>query len=365
LDWLIENKYAPEIDFFSGEPFAQELGFTGLKLILDKFKNVKKKPQAIVVPTNYTFIMSKEKTARVEKLLNYAKKVKIPMYLSASFDGKYCEKNRPLRTGEDTRDDAYYDRCFAFNRKWGFGFHPMVNSVLIENWKDNFLWFQEKMKEHNIVPWSLYLLEVRNSEWTDRQYKHFIEFLDFLVGWTFDFCNRDKNKFIEAVFHQKGFNILMNSFSQTGRGIGCSIQATLQVRLGNLTIVPCHRTSYESFVGAEFVVKNNKIVGIESRNLEMMIGTTSFTASELPYCETCPLKYLCAKGCLGSQFETNGDPFLPIPTVCKLEHAKVYGLVMALKKYGLYDIMYLSSGPRQKLSLDLIEQLLLKNQNHG
>jgi radical SAM protein with 4Fe4S-binding SPASM domain len=366
LDWLIKNGYSPEIDFFSGEPFFQEIGFDCLKLILDKFKSASKKPKNIVVPTNYTFLLSKEKTKKVENLLSYAKKVGIPMFLSASFDGKYCEGNRPLRTGEEIRDDEYYNKCFAFNKKWNFGFHPMIYSELIGNWKRNFLWFQDNLKKLKIPYWSLYLLEVRNVEWTQKQLKDFMDFLDFLMEWMFKTaCNNDKEAFANAVLQNKVFNILSGPFVRTNRGLGCSVQTTMQLRLGDLSIVPCHRTSYRPYIEAKFKVKNNEIVGIEGNNPETMIGITTLEGNCLPFCETCPIKYICTKGCLGSQFETTGDMFSPIPTVCKLEHSKIISILSALRRLNLYDMIYSRLDKNQKLSLDTLEELSAKEAYHG
>ncbi|GAI05625.1 unnamed protein product, partial [marine sediment metagenome] len=69
LDWLIQNGYAPDIDFFSGEPFFQKVGFDALQMILDKFSSAGRKPKNIVIPTNYTFILIDRLVEKVEKLL--------------------------------------------------------------------------------------------------------------------------------------------------------------------------------------------------------------------------------------------------------------------------------------------------------
>ena len=84
LDWLIENGYHPETELFSGEPFSQEFGFKCLELFLDKFKLKKNKPPRIIVPTNYTFLLSSRETKRVESLIKYSRKIGIPIILSAS-----------------------------------------------------------------------------------------------------------------------------------------------------------------------------------------------------------------------------------------------------------------------------------------
>ena len=359
LDWLIENNYHPNIELFSGEPFCQELGFKSLELILEKFKTAQPKPRNIIVPTNYTFLLSKKRTKRVENLIGHSRKIGIPIILSASFDGKYCEGNRPLRTGEETRNDKYYEKCFAFSKKWEFGFHPMVYSELIEKWKKNFLWFQKNFKKFGIPFGNIYLLEVRNAEWSKPQIKEFMDFINFLIDWTYRIpCKKNPDFFHDFLFRRKGYNVLSNSLTTVGRGLGCSLQSTLHVRLGDLAIVPCHRTSYSSFLLGNFKVKNNKIVGIESKNPELMIGEFTFGGKTMPQCENCLLKYLCTRGCLGSQFETTGDLFSPIPTVCQLEHAKIYAIIKAAKRLNLYNKIYESLDSNKKASLNLLEEIV-------
>jgi len=359
LDWLIENNYHPELNLFSGEPFSQEIGFKSLEMILNKFKLVKNKPRKILIPTNYTFLLSEEKTKRVENLIRYSRRIGVPIFLSASFDGKYCEGNRPFRAGNEVRNDKYYNKCFAFSKKWGFGFHPMIYSELIENWQKNFLWFQKNFKKFNIPLYNIYLLEVRNVEWSRVQIKEFMNFIDFLIDWTYRVpCQKNPDFFLDFLFRKRGYNILHNSLTSVGRGMGCSIQSTLQVRLGDLTIVPCHRTSYPPFILGKFIVKDNKIAGIESKNPELMIGEITCNNKNFPLCENCLLKYMCTGGCLGSQFETTGDLFSPIPTVCLLEHAKVCAIIRAFKRLNLYDIIYEGLDENKKMSLNLLEEVI-------
>jgi len=93
LDWVKKNNYDPKIEVFSGELFSQELGFKAVNIILDKLKGNK---SSIVIPTNFTFLLSDELTRRVEELLIKGRKQGMNVFLSASFDGKYCEGNRPF-----------------------------------------------------------------------------------------------------------------------------------------------------------------------------------------------------------------------------------------------------------------------------
>jgi len=309
LDWMLENSYSPKIEIFGGEPLVQNIGFKCLDLILEKLSG--KVETKIVIPTNFTFLLNEKLTERVEELLEKSKKVNLPIFLSASFDGKYCESNRPFRGRKECRDDEYYDKCFSFASKWKFGFHPMIYSRHIEKWKDNFLWFQKMMQKHDIPFHNIYLLEVRNQEWTLHQTKLFGDFVRFLIHWSYRKVGRAN--FLDFLFKKRGFNILTASLSTHGRGIGCSFQSALYLRLGDLAIVPCHRTCYKPFVIGRFKVDKGKIVGVEANNIELGVMKAAFHTNTFPYCETCLIKSLCSFGCLGAQLETTGDMFTPIP----------------------------------------------------
>lgn len=339
LDWFLANNYAPEIEFFSGEALVQDIGFKALSLILDKLGG--KIETEIMIPTNYTFLLSDALTERVEALLSRGQEVGIPLFLSASFDGKHCEENRPFKYGSvDPRDDDYYDRCFAFAKKWKFGFHPMIYSEGIRNWEANFLWFQEMLRKHDI-PWhNIYLLEIRNAEWSIQQTRDFTDFIQFLINWTYhNPCHGKASEYLRFLFEGRGFNILSNVLSTTGRGIGCSFQSQLYLRLGDLALVPCHRTSYEPFILGHLQVENDQIVGVKTRNPELAVFKHAFSARTFPYCEMCLIKPLCSFGCLGAQLETTGDLFTPIPTVCRLQHAKINSMIKVYKELGLLDFI--------------------------
>jgi len=360
LDWLVKNKFTPVIEIFGGEPLVQEVGIKAIEMILEKYKNLEKKPSHLTIPTNYTFLQSKKLTQRIENLLEKAKKINIPISLSASFDGKHCERSRPFKNAKsgqiDPRDDKYYDKAFIFNKKWGFGFHPMIYAEEIKNWGKNWLWFQEKFQKHDIPWYNIYLLEVRNAEWQNEQILKFGEFIEFLIKWTFhNPCHNNLEKFLFFLY-KKGYNILEAPFTTVGRGIGCSIQAGIHLRIGDLALVPCHRTSYPPFVYGHFKTKNNKIIGIEVSNPELIFTIYSFDAKNQPQCENCLLKNLCSFGCLGSQFETTGDLFSPIPTVCQLEHFKIVSMVKALKDLKIFEAVLRRTSPQKLEALKKIEQ---------
>ncbi len=338
FEWLYYEKgVVPKgIDIFGGEVTVKS-EFYGILDAIEEVFGDRAKEISVVVPSNYSFLLSEYWTDKMEE---YLKKSRVRLALSASIDGKYLETiNRPLISNpeKDPRDDNWYDTLFEFNKKYGFGFHPMIYANGIGLWKKNFLWFQNMFDKHGIPWWSIYLLEVRNPEWTREQIREFGDFIDFLVKWTFkNRLGENVRKYVNFTFKLRGYNIL-NPFSSTGRGLGCSIQAMLYVRLSDLAIVPCHRTSYDEFVYGYFKTENDKIVGVEAKNIELLNAVYSFVAENQPYCEQCVIKEVCSHGCLGAQYEFTGDLFTPIPTVCALEHEKIRRIIKATKDIGVYD----------------------------
>lgn len=356
FEWLYYEKgVVPRgIDIFGGEVTVKP-EFYGILDVVDEVFGDDAKRISIVVPSNYSFLLSKTWTEKMEDYLNNSK---VNLFLSASIDGKYLETlQRPLMGNpvKDPRDDEWYDKLFEFNKKYGFGFHPMIYSEGIHLWKKNFLWFQYMFDKHDIPWWSIYLLEVRNPEWTRDQIREFGEFIQFLVKWTFrNRLDSDIKKYVDFTFKLRGYNIL-NPFSGVGRGIGCSLQSMMYVRLSDLALVPCHRTSYDEFVYGYFDVDGDKIRGIKAKNIELLTAIYSFDADNLPYCEQCVIKEVCSHGCLGAQYEFNGDLFTPIPTVCALEHEKIRSIIKATKDIGAYEYIVNGLHPDRQIVWRRIE----------
>jgi len=359
LNWMDEKGYVPNhIEIFSGEVFIQDAGWKAIDMILDRYKDREKKPEFLVVPTNFTFMLSPDLTKKVEDMLEKSHAVGLPIGLSASFDGKYCESNRPFKSGKEIRGDEYYDKVFEFAKRWGTGFHPMVYSEHVEDWEKNWMWFQENFTKHKL-PWrNIYLLEVRNVEWTNKQMEDFGKFVEFLIKWTFhNPCRGDAEAYMKFLF-DGGYNILRNPLTTIGRGIGCSIQSAVALRLGDLSWVPCHRTSYSPFNFGNFKVENGKITGFEAKNTDMLMTIYSFDASTQPWCEQCLLKSLCSFGCLGSQLEVTGDPFTPIPTVCQLQHVKVGAMIKAYRELGILKDVIVKINPTKADAIKELEKML-------
>jgi len=365
VDWLIENKAPPSFDIFSGEATIRPMFYKIVNYIIERYHSEGIRGRKIIVPSNYTFLLSDKLTREMEELIIKSRKFGVPLILSASVDGKHMEQNRPLRGNvkSDPRNDEFYDKMFRFNAKWKFGFHPMVYSEGIERWKDNFLWFIKNMKKYNIPPGMLFLLEVRNVEWTKEQVKRFGEFVEWLTKWTFyNVAKGDAMEYLNFIRNDSGFNLLKSINGYTYKGITCSIQTMMYVRVGDLAIVPCHRTSYDVFKVGRFVVdeKQKKIVDIEAYNTEIYLAVIAGHADTYPYCVECPIKAVCNHGCLGSQYEATGDLFTPIPTVCELEITKfIYGL-KALIELGLFDLIHASAHKEVKPTLEWGYQMVEK-----
>lgn len=357
LDWIVENKFDPRIELFSGEPLVQPSALVAIEMMLHKLQGHARGP--IVIPTNCTFILSDSLTEKVENLMLKGKEVGIPIHLSASIDGKYCEGNRPFAANiVDPRDDEYYDKLFAFAKKWDMGFHPMIYSKRIENWIDNFLWFQSMLKKHDIPWFNIYLLEIRNAEWSVEQIRKFGEFIEFLTKWSYRMCGSHPDQYWKFMTNEKGFNILNSPLSTVGRGLGCSLQSTLVVRMGDMAIVPCHRTSYEPFIMGKYKIENNKIVGIDVKSPELWLSTIMLDAQTFPYCEQCMIKETCSHGCLGAQFETTGDLFTPIPTVCALEHEQIWATIRAFRDLGIYEEIVGRLNEKKKTAFKYMRRIL-------
>ena len=332
LDYLVKNDYTPVIELFSGDPLVQDLGHDVIDKILDRAEKGQKITDFISIPTNMGVLLHPKRLERLENNIARANKLGVRIGLSASVDGLYMEENRPFkRPDKFKRDDKFYDDLFKFAKKYGIGFHPMIYSNNMKDWKKNFLWFQSKFEEYDL-PWrNIYLLEVRNIEWTTDELEELYEFCKWLVGWTINKLNGDVKAYGVGNF----FNILGGGLSQNGRGIGCSIQSTPQIRMGDLSWGLCHRLMYDKYVTGRFKVENDEIVGVESLNVEAQIGMGSASTTNFPYCENCLLKYTCSAGCLGSNYESTGDPFTTHPSVCRAEHYKFLGLLHGMRDNGI------------------------------
>ena len=332
LDWLYKRKMKPNISLFLGEVLTQDIGHILLNKIIDFYIKSNKKDKMIIA-SNMNFIHNQKYYDSFITIYNKALEHGIKIIISASIDGLYCDIHRPLKSGL-VRNEEYYNKIFEFAKKYDAKFHPMLYDESMEYWIDNFLWFQKKFDEYDISWDSLYLLEVRNDGWTDKQLQHYSNFLIFLIDWVNEKAKLIDKNLIEFILEKNTFNIF-NMFSSIGRGIGCSIQSSVQLRLADLTTHACHRLMYKPFSLWKFIDNGKEIIDIESLNLEMQIAIQSAVSNNFPYCEQCFIKSLCSCGCLGSQQETIGDLFTPIPSVCNMFHKKTSTILNKFKEMNI------------------------------
>jgi len=371
FNFLSKNNYYPAVfELFGGEIFLQPSTFKIFDMVFDFYKNTDKKPD-IVVPTNFGWIRSNTITEKVVNIGKRAKEAGIHFGLSASFDGKYMDHvNRPYINTLDQHDyytDEFYDKIFEYSKQYGCGFHPMIHYDNIENAFKNFMWFQEKFEEFGINWNNIYLLEVRNKGWTKKTVNLYIDFYKKVLEFAYNKLNRNPETFILGfVFGGYGdkasCNVsrmnMFNNIGKIGRGIGCSLQTTMQLRLSDLAATPCHRQSYDSFNGFKFIHDGENIIDIEPKNVEYYIGTMTTDHTNWPYCVSCGIKEICLGGCMGAQYEATGDPFLPDPSVCLLEFGKVKAQIEFLSEHGLFEFFVNFLSLEQAVSYKKIKKTL-------
>ena len=368
-DYLVEEGMFPStIEIFSGELFALSYWEELLEIIESYVLRFPEGKRSLVtMPSNSTFLADDYLYTRVVYWLERFESHGVPFHFSHSVDGKYLDKDsRPYKDGKNLKyDDVFYERMFLFSRKYHSGFHPMVSSTGIENWKKNFDWYIENITKY--ITGSdfesihrLYLLEVRNADWSFEQLKHFEDFLRYMVKRVFEICGFDRDvmyKFMQG----SGLNILSPLVSSIGRGIGCSEQHCMYVRLGDLAMVPCHRTSYDGYEGGRFKIEGGKVVDIEPINPELYITMKTFDSDSGPVCQDCNINKVCSHYCMGANYEVNKDFFIPVESVCRMEFLKVKTLVEAMDEIGLVNHIITGlrkGGISEQKKADQIEYIL-------
>ena len=353
LNWIEDEGL--QIDtwqIFSGSLFSQEVGHQVVELMYEKLSKTKKnkiKPDTITIPTNMTFVVDDQTRKRVEEYINKFANIGVKLHLSESVEGKYMKSNRPIRRelpqGENIGehlfdiDEKDFDKVFKFAKKYGYGFHPMIYSDGIEKWKKNFMWFQDMFDKYDMPHNNIFLLEVRNQEWSDQDVQEFREFVTFVHEWVYqNIAKGDKGKFLELIKEGNTINMIYGLIGSTKhKGMPCSIQNDLQVRLGDLHFGPCHRTSYKGFEFGKFKNDGHTITGVEAINAEMAMAIYGLDHETFQGCQTCPIRPICNKTCLGANIEDTGEIFSPNPKSCQLGFGKVLGALDFYKNNNMLD----------------------------
>ncbi len=360
--------YPYRFDLFSGEIWDLELG----QKVLETVYNAVCKgfsPSMIVIPSNFSFVLNDDSLNYIDSYMEKFDEYKIKVCWSCSNDGYYLDsKTRPFNNEEQYElkkgTEAYYRRIFDFCKKWTLGFHPMVSAHGIEHWSENFKWWIDTLEHEGFSPLTtIMFLEVRNDDWTDEAIEHYLHYLNTSVDYMLQMFTKNAKdeeeglELFEKWVHCKlklgaaGGNYTPLALTKDRLHPGCTVHRSLVVRLGDLAIVPCHRTSYDEFIGGYYQVENDKIVGIQAKNIQIMnqIWLSNHTGSAK--CGACPYVSYCMKGCFGSQFESTRELLYPCGTVCDLYKAKFIFL------YHKYSKMNILTEPEDKELLSVVEQI--------
>ena len=343
LQFFIDNDLKfKSLSLFSGEIWGSKFGIEVLSTIYECYKNNYPISKDVSIPSNMSFLLQDNYTSQIENIMKQFQDIGVKVHWSASVEGKILEdKFRPFKDSNLKHTDDFYDRVFKFAKKYNVGFHPMVSSKSCDLWIENYKWFVEQFKKYDLDRDDPMMLEVRDNNWTQENIDDYLKFLDYLFE-VKQSIYKDKNQFAQYItqygkFGHKGFSPL--SLRVKKQGLTCAIQTSLHIRLGDLAIVPCHRTSYDKFIYGYFIVdENEKIVNIKAKNpeLALYIMTVSPSLSH-PGCEKCIYSAFCGKGCLGAQYEAYQDLVLPCSTVCDFSKQRIDYLIQKYHELGIFD----------------------------
>lgn len=362
MNWYVKNNFKCRISIFSAEWLDKNDFRDKVFDILDKaFENTTNYPLYILIPSNMQFIKDEKATASIQKYIDlFKEKYNIPICISASIDGKYCDNFRtPV-------EDSFYTNLFTFLENNKFYCHPMVSSSNIKYWIDNYTWFRETAPFN--IGQRLMMLEVRDETWNNTNINEFLTFLEFVINYQFDNdFHKNKKEFLKYILclpntiiknYPNYLNIGLgpcNDFVKNSNTINCNVANwSLNIRLGDFSLIPCHRQSYEELILGQYQLnENNEITDFQVKNIELMIAYNHLKHDCFPHCESCKYIGCCIGFCLGNSYENYKNPFIPVKEVCKLYKSKIKFLIYTYDQMGLFD--YLDE--IQDISLDFKKYL--------
>ena len=348
LNWYTKNNFCANIELFSGRFLDGPLGEKILKTIYEHFSQENIgicKPEIISIPDDMQFLLIEEQEKMVQSYIDKFMDIGIILAFSASIDGKYCDNHR---FGE--REELFYEKVKNFIRKNNAGIHPMLSPDNIDKWIKNFDWF---CSWDNELIDNAMLLEVRNNEWEEDKITHYLKFLNHMFNYYIKKYTINGKIDMDLLFrkiirHSGGGRRtlglstpmtvhLKSNLPYEGRGMTCSVQNQFTIRMGDLSLPICHRTAYENLIGGKLIVEDDKIVGIEGKNIETYITCMAMTLDSLPKCTKCEYVDLCLGPCYGSNYETEGQLFYTGNTICNLLKEKFRFIILKLSAIKAFD----------------------------
>lgn len=357
MNFLYKNDMLCNIDIFSGEAFILPYIWDIFDIMIEYMAKMpmKKRMPGFSIPSNLSFLKTNHEE-KLKKLREYQakfEKIGTQMTISGSFDGPFMDNfNRPFVNKKLKYTEEFYTNFVSNMNSMRLGAHPMIYSNNIEYWIENLIWF---MGETRSV---FYLLEVRNLEWTAEQAAQIFYMGRFAVNYVHKFymMNTSEGKNFPDYVRKlnNGFNLLIHPFNIVGRGLGCSLQSTLNVNMHNLSLIPCHRTSYSHLTTGRFDFDDEGGYNFEPENVEMYIAEQVSDATEFAPCTGCPIKRLCGGTCLGSNYESTGDLYTVPPSFCRLSHAKIGGIIKGWEDVGWLNYFYRNADPTKRAGIDFL-----------
>lgn len=343
IGWSFGN-----LNLFSGEILGTNFSFKILNILLEYISTSKIKIKRIIIPSNFSFILNDKITNKLQRYFEEFRKYDTFIALSLSNDGFYVDKSsRPFKNLDKTKElktEEYYNKLIDFCAQNYFCFHPMIAAQDLDYWKENYKWWYEQIEKYpdiykNIFQATMFL-EVRNNFWDTKSILKYLDFINFMVDYDIEkfwlpknemtllysklMCIPYNNTNIQEEKNKQynldnyiPYNVISNCYKP-----GCSATNVLSIRLGDLAIVPCHRTSYDKFLYGYYEVKNNQITGIKGKNVNLAYRILKQEWDSSPVCGNCSIYGYCPLGCYGSQYENSGEILYPCDTVCQLEKAK-------------------------------------------
>lgn len=376
LNYLLEKNLIPyRIDLFSGEILGTKLGNSVFDILLEYIKKGFSLKQ-LSIPSNMSFCLSENTIKIIDNYIEKFSDLDCHVSISCSMDGLIVDKiNRPFNANTDKLKTAdYYKRIIAFCTKHGYGYHPMIAANSLKYQKENYkIWLQilhltfpDKEEFKNKYGHVMQLM-VRNNDWTDEYIKEYIDWLNFLIDTDKkEYFDNSNKKLLDSLYTDEVNKFLDLSWMPYQVGefptFSCTIGKMLCIRLGDLAICPCHRTSYDKYLFGKYEVKDDKIIGIKANNVQLASAIYLTSTFIKPKCAECPLVSMCVKGCLGCQYENTNDIFYPVESVCNLFKVSYLFLNMKFNKMMKED--NLSIAPYGALvKLDKIIKNMLKRED--
>lgn len=357
LDYIFNERKVLflEIELFAGDLFYDNLGFSIFDLLLkyygalfEEHPNLfKNHHPRIAFPNNFSFVADDKKAAKVEEYLQKFLDLEMELNLSCSVDGPYDSVR------EENKDFEYYDKIMQFLSKNCCGIHPMISPNNIESAIKNYDWWLEQFEKYKLCKgprdeFQPMFLEVRNDEWTEEKLNHYLEFLTHMLEIRFQMNDSSLDKLARHIFLGDGeegsliglhnYDPLQPTVTWRDGNYTCAISHQTCLYVATMELVPCHRTSYQQFIGGKFEVENDKIIGITAINPSLYTVIKTNNTHLNVGCVTCPYDPFCLKLCLGAALEATGDLFLPPKSVCELHKTRISFLVKSYCELGLTKI---------------------------